>query len=160
MLLDKSSTQVLGFKTNKNIKHKLVLDSKGKERRLRDVAECWEFSTNARTFCSFKDPWKRVKFKFKAPKGVSDEFTSKYAPVVMNHFEYRYTYADDFLDGDDYGGGLMNYSSMTQDNVDKLIADINKATDWNLPHYDAMGAIDSTTGATEPQKEKARPQYR
>lgn len=149
MLLDKSSTQVLGFKTPKKVEHTLVLDTEGKPRKLRDVAECWEFSTNARTFCSFRDPWKRVQFKFKAPAGVSDEFTSKYAPVVMNHFEYRYTYADDFLDS------LMEYSTLTQDDLDELVADIEKETGWDLPEYTAIGSI-SADGATEDQKNNAR----
>ena len=155
MLLDKSSTQVLGFKTPKKVTHKLMLDAAGKERMVRDVAECWEFSTNARTFCSYKDPWKRVQFKFKAPEGVTDEFTSKYAPVVMNHFEYRYTYADDFIDGDDYGGGLINASALTQDQLNVLITDINKATGWNLSECTAIGSI-SDSGATEEQKQRAR----
>jgi hypothetical protein len=60
MLLDKSSTQVLGFKTPKKVTHKFLKDKDGNPAMLRDIAECWEFSTNARTFCSFKDPWKRV----------------------------------------------------------------------------------------------------
>jgi hypothetical protein len=103
MLLDKSSTQVLGFKTPKKLTHTLFpdgLDDKGKQKykRLRDVAECWEFSNNARGFCSYRDPWNRVELSFKAPKDVENEYTSAGAPVVANSFEYRYHSKDDYID--------------------------------------------------------------
>ena len=103
MLLDKSSTQVLGFKPSKKVVHKLFpagVDDEGKPKyeRLRDVAECWEFSNNARGFCSYRDPWNRVEMSFKAPKGVANEYTADGAPVVANSFEYRYHSKDDFID--------------------------------------------------------------
>ena len=103
MLLDKSSTQVLGFKTPKKVTHNLFpfeKDGKTEYKALRDVAECWEFSNNARGFCSYRDRWKRVELSFKAPKGVVDKdaYTSKGAPIVADDFEYRYHALDDYID--------------------------------------------------------------
>ena len=103
MLLDKSSTQVLGFKTPKKVTHRMFpdgLDDKGnaKFKRVRDVAECWEFSNNARGFCSYRDPWNRVELSFLSPKGEPNEWTTKGAPVVANSFEYRYHSQDDYID--------------------------------------------------------------
>lgn len=102
MLLDKSSTQVLGFKTPKKVVHKLFpyVDDEGNTqyKRLRDVAECWEFSNNARGYCSYRDPWNRVELSFKPPVGVANEYTDKGAPIVANSFEYRYHSKDDYID--------------------------------------------------------------
>jgi hypothetical protein len=78
MLLDKGSDEVLGFKPSKKVRHKLFpyLDDEGNlitdedgysYKAMRDVAECWEFSTNNRGYCSYRDPYKRVKLSFKAP---------------------------------------------------------------------------------------------
>ena len=155
MLLDKGSDEVLGFKTPKALTHNFIKDDKGKNKKVRDVAECWEFATNSRTFCSFRDPWNRVQLSFKSPAGKANEFTSTLAPVVMNHFEYRYHWAEDFIDGDDYGGGLFNYSKMTQGQLDKLIADVKDASGWDVPNYSACGSI-ADSGATEEQKQNAR----
>lgn len=95
MLLDKGSDEVLGFKPNKNLKHNIL-----QNRRVRDVAECWEFSNNARTYCSYRDPWQRVQLSFRPPEGTEDEyaFTSKNAPIISDHFEYRYSCHEDLLD--------------------------------------------------------------
>jgi hypothetical protein len=103
MLLDKSSTQVLGFKTPKKVVHKLFptkINDKGEQEyaRLRDIAECWEFSNNARGYCSYRDPWNRVELSFKPPVGVANEYTDKGAPIVANSFEYRYHSKDDYID--------------------------------------------------------------
>jgi hypothetical protein len=71
MLLDKSSTAVLGYKPHKDVCHTMfpdgMKDGVPKYKRLRDVAECWEFSNNARGFCSYRDPWSRVQLSFLAP---------------------------------------------------------------------------------------------
>ena len=143
MLLDKSSTQVLGFKTDKKITQTLVGNKK-----LKDVAECWEFSTNSRTFCSFRDPWNRVELSFKAPAGVANEFTSKLAPVVMNHFEYRYHSMDDTIDE------LMNYSDLSQEKLNSIIDDLRKSLkDNSIPYYTA---VTNATNPTEEDKSNAR----
>jgi hypothetical protein len=104
MLLDKSSTQVLGFKTPKKVTHKLFPEEYNEDgsvksyKKLRDIAECWEFSNNARGYCSYRDPWNRVELSFKPPVGVNNEYTTGGAPIVANSFEYRYHAKDDFID--------------------------------------------------------------
>ena len=54
MLLDKGSSQVLGFKPNKKITSKFFTntDKNGNivPKPMREIAECWEFSNNARGF--------------------------------------------------------------------------------------------------------------
>ena len=95
MLLDKSSDVVLGFKPNKNITR---TDTNEK---MRDVAECWEFSTNARTYTSYRDPWDRVELSFMPPESaIIDKtgLTADGAPLICNHIEYRYTKNEDYLD--------------------------------------------------------------
>jgi hypothetical protein len=70
----------------------------------------------------------------------------------MNHFEYRYLWADDFIDDDEeYAGGLIKYSQLTQDDLNKIVADINDTTGWNLDTPTAIGTI-GESGATEEQK--------
>lgn len=104
MLLDKSSREVLGYKPHKNVVNKLFpdgLDDNGnpKYKRVRDTAECWEFSNNARGFCSYRDPWNRVQLSFLAPETVTEgAYTADDAPVVCNSFEYRYHALDDAID--------------------------------------------------------------
>lgn len=94
MLLDKSSDEVLGFKTPK----KMTANFVGGE-KVRDVAECWEFCNNARGFCSYRDPWKRVELSFKAPEGVTEgALTSGGAPIIADNIEYRYNSKDDLID--------------------------------------------------------------
>lgn len=95
MLLDKGSDVVLGFKPNKNITR---TDTNEK---MRDVAECWEFSTNARTYTSYRDPWDRVELSFMPPESaIIDKtgLTADGAPLICNHIEYRYTKNEDYLD--------------------------------------------------------------
>ena len=126
MLLDKGSDEVLGFKTDKDITSNILKDATGKPKRMRDVAECWEFSNNARTFCSFKDPWDRVQLRFEGPPGDANEFVGSgkeggtFAPFVTDHFEYRYHWAEDYLDK------LLNYAGQTPDDLTVLIEDLNK----------------------------------
>lgn len=119
MLLDKGSDEVLGFKTNKNITHKLL------NKKLRDVAECWEFSTNNRGYCSYRDPYGRVKLSFKAPTdlGIKGFVDSTYAPVVTNDFEYRYHAEEDGLDA------LLNYKNLTSEEISSL----NNSYKTNIP---------------------------
>lgn len=95
MLLDKGSDAVLGFKTNKNIKSTITGE------KMRDMAECWEFSTNARTYTSYRDPWDRVELSFMPPESaIIDKtgLTADGAPLICNHIEYRYTKNEDYLD--------------------------------------------------------------
>lgn len=109
MLLDKGSDEVLGFKTPKDVKATLLDGEK-----VRDIAECWEFATNARTFCSFKDPYDRVQLSFKMPVGASDEYTADGAPQVVNHYEYRYSQYEDWIDL------LFSFNSLTQKDLDEI----------------------------------------
>ena len=118
MLLDKSSTQVLGFKPSKDVKHKMFPDGKGGYRRVRDVAECWEFSNNARGFCSYRDPWNRVELSFLSPRGETNEWTAKGAPVVANSFEYRYHSKDDYIDK------LYEFNSQSQASLDEVAKEL------------------------------------
>ena len=95
MLLDKGSDEVLGFKTNKDIKSTITNE------RMRDMAECWEFSTNARTYTSYRDPWDRVELSFMPPESAiidKSGLTADGAPLICNHIEYRYTKNEDYLD--------------------------------------------------------------
>jgi hypothetical protein len=123
MLLDKGSDQVLGFKTPKKVTHKLLGNQ-----MLRDVAECWEFSTNARTFCSYRDPWNRVELSFKAPPNVGDNGFIKLesgnigGPMVLNHFEPRYFKFEDYLKNDE--DGFYNFGNLDQDTVTAMCEDL------------------------------------
>lgn len=95
MLLDKSSNEVLGFKTPSDLRSTFLGGEK-----VRDIAECWEFCNNSRGFCSYRDPWKRVELSFKAPDGTPDSeaLTSGGAPIIADNIEYRYNAMDDFID--------------------------------------------------------------
>ena len=112
MLLDKGSDECYGLKPSSNVlqhampKKKMVddPDNPGQQKeeisypKLKDVAECWEFSDNNRGFCSFRDPWNREEFSFKAPDDASNRYTAALAPIVADSFEYRYSKYDDALD--------------------------------------------------------------
>jgi hypothetical protein len=97
-------------------------------KRLRDVAECWEFSTNARTFCSYKDPWNRVELSFKGPKDAGDEIFIQLGenkvggPIVLNHFEPRYFEFEDYLKNDE--DGFFNFGNLEPDQVKAMCEDI------------------------------------
>ena len=145
MLLDKGSDQVLGFKAPKKIEHTLV-DNK----KLRDVAECWEFSTNARTFCSYRDPWDRVEFSFKAPRSeglngfIKLDSGAIGGPMVLNHFEPRYFAYGDYLKNDE--DGFYNFGNLDQDTVnaicDDLGIDIIDITSSEAPYLAQNAAVD------------------
>lgn len=107
MLLDKGSDEVLGFKPPKGVTANF-LDNKN----VRKKAECWEFSNNNRTYCSFRDPWDRVELSFMPPQSaISDEtgLTAAGVPIVADSFEYRYNDNEDYLDIL-YGMGKKNES--------------------------------------------------
>ena len=121
MLLDKGSDECYGFKPSKKVTHKLFpageKDGAPVYKKLRDIAECWEFSDNNRGFCSFRDPWNREEFSFKAPEDAENKYTANLAPVVADSFEYRYSKYDDALDViyDIGPGGTFNALPVTKD---------------------------------------------
>lgn len=88
MILDKGSDETYGFAID-NVYQKYA-DTK----ELSDVAECWEYSDNIGTFCSFKDPLKRKELSFDCP-GYS---ATNEGPLVVDSFEYRYHKEGDNLD--------------------------------------------------------------
>lgn len=109
MLLDKGSDECYGMKPHKDILHRFLPEVKIKDGvekisypKLRDVVECWEFSDNNRGFCSFRDPWNREEFSFKAPTPEENpdaiRYTGTLAPIVADSFEYRYSQYEDALD--------------------------------------------------------------
>ena len=115
MLLDKGSDECYGMKPHKEILHRFLGKKKTKVDettgetieymsypKLRDVCECWEFSDNNRGFCSFRDPWNREEFSFKAPTVEENPDATRYtgalAPIVADSFEYRYSQYEDALD--------------------------------------------------------------
>jgi hypothetical protein len=89
MLLDKGADEAYGFKPLTEANQKFVDNTPVEE-----VAECWEFENNNRTFCSFRDPLNRRQLSFDVP----NSYTSASAPVVADSFEYRYNNAADDLD--------------------------------------------------------------
>ena len=115
MLLDKGSDECYGMKPHKEILHRFLGKTKTTTNaetgettttisypKLRDVCECWEFSDNNRGFCSFRDPWNREEFSFKAPTPEENpdaiRYTGTLAPIVADSFEYRYSQYEDALD--------------------------------------------------------------
>lgn len=113
MLLDKGSDEAYGFDVNKKITNNLLDNAKQK-----DVTECWEFSNNARGFCSYRDPWNRVELSFKAPAKVANEYTTDGAPIVANSFEYRYHSKEDSIDV------LYEFDNATQAQLDEVADDL------------------------------------
>lgn len=101
MLLDKGSDDVLGFSPNKKITTKYVKTIKGKDAKVKDIAECWEFSANNRQYCSFKDPQNRVKLSFlrdKEEDAKDGRFNANMGLNIVDNFEYRYNANEDYLD--------------------------------------------------------------
>ncbi len=96
MLLDKGSDEVLGFKPPKTVTNKLLGN-----KDVRKKAECWEFSTNARTYTSYKDPENRTELSFLPSQACvldGTGLTDQRAPIMANHFEYRYNDNEAWLD--------------------------------------------------------------
>ena len=117
MLTDKSSDAIVGFKPNKNVVS-TIMKKNGKKMKVRDLAECWEFSANNRKFCSFRDPENRVQLSFKGTEGGKEEFNGELAPWVVENFEYRYHRMDDALDQ------LYTFASTNQADLEALFNDI------------------------------------
>lgn len=102
MLLDKGSDEAYGFKVNKSVTANFI-----KNKAVRKIAECWEFSDNNRTYCSFRDPDGRKELSFLAPPraGNTLDAAAGYrtnaigsAPIVCDSFEYRYHDGGDVMD--------------------------------------------------------------
>ena len=121
MLLDKGSDAVLGFDTGDA--EQTVLGETAA-----DTTECWEFATNARTFCSYKDPWNRVELSFKSPASIGEdgfiqlEGGERGGPVVLQHFEPRYVANDDYLKNDE--NGFYNFGSLNQSQVNEMCEEL------------------------------------
>ena len=99
MLLDKGSDEVYGFKPDKTT-GATPLQKFLDYQEVSDIIECWEFSNNQRTYCSFRDPDNRKDLSFDSyGGGTTRKLNSvKSAPIVCDSFEYRYHRADDGLD--------------------------------------------------------------
>lgn len=99
MLLDKGSDECFGFKPSKEVLQNQI---KGTP-KVRDIAECWEFQNNSRTYCSFRDPWNRYKLSFRAPdmtidlQNPTNSYLTLGAPKVVDSFEPRYNSNDDLI---------------------------------------------------------------
>jgi hypothetical protein len=96
MLLDKGSDEVLGFKPEKGVTSTLL---GGKD--VRKKAECWEFSNNNRTYCSYRDPEDRNQLSFMPSEteiANGKGLTAAGVPIVADCFEYRYNDNEDYLD--------------------------------------------------------------
>ena len=96
MLLDKGSDDVLGFSPDDNVTAKHLGNKK-----VSKIAECWEFSNNNRTYCSYRDPYDRNVLSF-TPKSSDrtdlTNYTARGIPIVADSFEYRYHDKEDLLD--------------------------------------------------------------
>lgn len=122
MLLDKGSDEVLGFSPNKNVTTKYI-KTEGKNAKVKDIAECWEFCANNRQYCSFKDPQNRVKLSFlrDAEAGTKDgRFNANMGLNIVDNFEYRYNAYEDYLDI------LMNPAAADQKDLAATIASMQK----------------------------------
>ena len=99
MLLDKGSDEVYGFKPDKTT-GATPLQKFLDNQEVSDITECWEFSNNQRTYCSFRDPDNRKDLSFDCYGGGTTRKLNSVgsAPVVCDSFEYRYHRADDALD--------------------------------------------------------------
>jgi hypothetical protein len=121
MLLDKGSDEVLGFDTG-DVNQTILGETAA------DTTECWEFSTNARTFCSYKDPWNRVELSFKSLSSLGEEGfiqlenNARGGPVVLQHFEPRYVANEDYLKNDE--DGFYNFGSLNQSKVTKMCEEL------------------------------------
>lgn len=101
MLLDKGSDEVYGFALDKTTGDKPLAKFVGNgATKLPDIAECWEFENNSRTFCSYRDPQGRKDLKFDVFDANGDRVLNavRSAPVVADSFEYRYHADADILD--------------------------------------------------------------
>lgn len=104
MLLDKGSDECYGFKPEKGPNEEEVLQNQIKGNpKVKDIAECWEFQNNSRTYCSFRDPWNRYNLSFRAPNmtvppnNPTNDYLTNGAPKVIDSFEPRYNSNDDLI---------------------------------------------------------------
>lgn len=167
MLLDKGSDECYGFKPDKKILQNQI---KGNP-KVRDIAECWEFQNNSRTYCSFRDPWNRYNLSFRAPNMKIDlnnpttEFLTQGAPKVVDSFEPRYNSNDNLIADQlfklvgmsDDAGTITNNIGKDLKNVapDRLtkkevIDDLTgaKSTKWIIKNPDGE-EIEFNAGSTE-----------
>lgn len=141
MLLDKGSDDILGFSPNKGVTTKYVKTIKDEDAKVKDIAECWEFSANNRQYCSFKDPQNRVKLSFLRDKeeGAKDgRFNANMGLNIVDNFEYRYNANEDYLDI------LMNPASAKPEDLASTITGMQK--DFGLSEengYPVPGVINS-----------------
>ena len=149
MLTDKGSDAIIGFKPDKGVEAKLVKDAKGKNKKVRDVAECWEFSNNSRTYCSFRDPENRVKLSFKRSANSDNEFNANMAPSIIDSFEYRYHKAADQLDQ------LYEFSNQSQETLNDMMVTIRKDLGLAEDAY-SLTAIQDKNNLTDEDKQHAR----
>lgn len=150
MLIDKGSSTIMGFKPNKAVVSSYFKDSKGKEKKISDIAECWEFSANNRKFCSFRDPENRVQLSFKGSPGSDDEFDGELAPWVVQNFEYRYHHADDSLDA------LYTFATQDQSSLNSLMDDIRKDLDLTEKELPTPSPVTDKANPTAEDKINAR----
>lgn len=97
MLLDKGSDEVYGFVPAEDVYAKYI--GKG-NKKVKKIAECWEFENNSRTFCSYRDPQNRKDLRFDVFDENGDRVVNatQSAPIVADSFEYRYHDDADILD--------------------------------------------------------------
>lgn len=164
MLLDKGADEAYGFKLNKKILGKFL-----KHKKVRDKVECWEFSDNSRTWCSYNDPLGRSSLSFALPADGSTSLDNVYtvpqqlnepetggiggAPYVANSFEYRYHKHSDLLDYfyDTTAGGIeLKKKEIIDENTNekhiwqaiKKISDPDIEDSWTEYDYTEYGDLE------------------
>ena len=172
MLLDKGSDEVYGFKPAKSVLSKFL-----GHKKTRDMVECWEFSDNSRTWCSYNDPLGRKELSFTYPdesvpggQKLNEPETGGAggAPYVANSFEYRYNQHEDLLDYlyapetggvdlEDIAGDYEDYNLTDQEDRNKLFFEIygnwEKACAWlystKVENQPSENAFTVASGVTE-----------
>ena len=146
MLLDKGSDECFGFKPNKKVLQNQIEGTP----RVRDVAECWEFQNNSRTYCSFRDPWNRYKLSFRPPlmddNNSTGYLTSGGAPIVADSFEVRYNSNDDLI-----GDVLFKCTSAEATDANKIIEYVDGINNTVPSRLKSETIVDETTGTKHKQ---------
>lgn len=132
MLIDKGSDQIMGFSPNKNINTPFV-KKPGTEKNasLKDVVECWEYSNNSRTYCSFRDPDSRVQLSFTKTPNSKNEFNANKTLDVMDNFEYRYNTNENYLDY------FFTFGSQQESTLESTFASMRKDLGLDENEYPA-----------------------
>ena len=142
MLSDKGSDETYGFKPSKSITAAFK-----KDKAVRKIVECWEYSDNNRGYCSFRDPMGRHKLSFDMFKddGTRAMNSKGSCPIVADSYEYRYHADADLLDymydpetnGDVYNDLLEDYTATQLADLDwrsntmfDIYANWEKACQW------------------------------